>query len=92
MLQDEQAMQPEEMMAEEQLQRCLADCLASLTTREAFIVRLRYGLESEHPHTLQEIAAILGLSRERVRQLERQAFEKLRQPHRSAILADFAAI
>jgi RNA polymerase primary sigma factor len=70
MLQDEQAMQPE----------------------ETFIVRLRYGLESEHPHTLQEIAAILGLSRERVRQLERQAFEKLRQPHRSAILADFAAI
>lgn len=89
-LEDEQALQPEQMLAEEQLQRCLADCLASLTTREAFIVRLRYGLESEHPHTLQEIADLLGLSRERVRQLERQAFEKLRQPHRSAILADFA--
>ncbi len=90
-LEDEQALQPEQMLAEEQLQRCLADCLASLTTREAFIVRLRYGLESEHPHTLQEIADLLGLSRERVRQLERQAFEKLRQPHRSAVLADFAA-
>jgi RNA polymerase primary sigma factor len=92
MLEDEQAAQPEEALAEEQLQRCLADCLASLTEREAFILRLRYGLESEHPHTLQEIADLLGLSRERVRQLERQAFEKLRQPHRSAMLADFAAV
>jgi len=41
---------------------------------------------------LQEIADMLRLSRERVRQLERQAFEKLRQPHRSARLADFAML
>ncbi len=91
-LEDEQAPRPDDMLAEEQLQRRLADCLASLTEREAFILRLRYGLESDHPHTLQEIADILGLSRERVRQLERQAFEKLRQPHRSALLADFVAV
>jgi RNA polymerase sigma factor (sigma-70 family) len=91
-LEDQQAQKPEEMLAEEQLQRRLADCLASLTDREAFILRRRFGLECEHPHTLQEIADILGLSRERVRQLERQAFEKLRQPHRSALLADFAPV
>jgi RNA polymerase sigma factor (sigma-70 family) len=91
-LEDRQAQKPEEMLAEEQLQRRLADCLDSLTEREAFILRRRYGLDCEHPHTLQEIADILGLSRERVRQLERQAFEKLRQPHRSAQLAEFAMI
>lgn len=91
-LEDEQAIRPDELLAEEQLQRSLAACLASLTEREAFILRLRYGLESEQPHTLQEIADMLRLSRERVRQLERQAFEKLRQPHRSALLADFAAL
>ncbi len=91
-LEDDQAPKPDDMLAEEQLQRRLADCLASLTEREAFILRLRYGLEADHPHTLQEIADILGLSRERVRQLERQAFEKLRQPHRSALLADFIAV
>jgi RNA polymerase sigma factor (sigma-70 family) len=91
-LEDDQAPRPVDMLAEEQLQRRLADCLASLTEREAFILRLRYGLEADHPHTLQEIADILGLSRERVRQLERQAFEKLRQPHRSALLADFVAV
>lgn len=91
-LEDEQAMRPDELLAEEQLQRSLAACLASLTEREAFILRLRYGLESEQPHTLQEIADLLRLSRERVRQLERQAFDKLRQPHRSALLADFASL
>jgi RNA polymerase sigma factor (sigma-70 family) len=91
-LEDDQAPHPEELLAEEQLQRCIADCLASLTAREAFIVRLRYGLETEQPHTLQEIAERLGLSRERVRQLERQAFEKLRQPHRRSKLADFAIV
>jgi RNA polymerase primary sigma factor len=91
-LEDQQAQKPEEMLAEEQLQRRLADCLDSLTEREAFILRRRYGLDCEHPHTLQEIADILGLSRERVRQLERQAFEKLRQPHRSAQLAEFAIL
>jgi RNA polymerase sigma factor (sigma-70 family) len=91
-LEDDQAPRPDDMLAEEQLQRRLADCLASLTDREAFILRLRYGLEADHPHTLQEIADVLGLSRERVRQLERQAFEKLRQPHRSALLADFVAV
>jgi RNA polymerase sigma factor (sigma-70 family) len=91
-LEDHQAPKPEEMLADEQLQRCLADCLASLTEREAFILRLRFGLDCEHPHTLQEIADVLGLSRERVRQLERQAFDKLRQPHRSALLADFAPV
>lgn len=90
-LEDHQAQKPEERLAEEQLQRRLADCLASLTEREAFILRLRYGLDCEHPHTLQEIADVLGLSRERVRQLERQAFDKLRQPHRSAQLLDFAS-
>jgi RNA polymerase primary sigma factor len=91
-LEDQQATKPEEMLADEQLQSRLADCLASLTEREAFILRLRFGLDCEHPHTLQEIADILGLSRERVRQLERQAFDKLRQPHRSALLADFAPV
>ena len=54
------------------------------------ILRLRYGLESERPHTLQEIGDVLGLSRERIRQLEKQAFEKLREPRLRAMLADFA--
>lgn len=92
LLEDEQATKPEELVAEEQLQRRMTECLASLTEREAFILRQRYGLGADHPHTLQEIASILGLSRERVRQLEKQAFEKLRKPQWSTLLADFADV
>lgn len=90
-LEDHQAPKPYELLAEDQLHHCIATCLSSLSEREAFILRLRFGIETEQAHTLQEIADILGLSRERVRQLERQAFEKLRQPHRSALLSDFAS-
>src|SRR5262249_59317570 len=76
-LEDDQAPRPDELLAEEQLQRCLANCLASLTEREAFILRLRYGLGSEQPHTLHEIAHMLRLSRESLRQLRRQDFHQL---------------
>jgi RNA polymerase sigma factor (sigma-70 family) len=91
-LADPQAPKPEELLVEEQLHRRLAECLASLPEREATILRLRYGLETDHPHSLQEIGDLLGVSRERIRQLEKLALEKLRQPQRSALLADFANV
>jgi RNA polymerase primary sigma factor len=69
---------PEERYAEAQLHQLLQECLQTLPAREACILRLRFGLESSHVHTLQETAHILGLSRERVRQLEHQALETLR--------------
>jgi len=51
---------------------------------------LRYGLDTNEPHSLQEIGDLLGVSRERVRQLEKQAFAKLRQDRQSAGLAELA--
>jgi RNA polymerase sigma factor (sigma-70 family) len=91
-LEDVHASRPEELVAEDQLQCRLAQCLASLPEREALILRLRYGLETGHAHTLQEIGERLGVSRERIRQLEKLALDKLRQPQRSALLADFADV
>ena len=91
-LEDVHAPKPDELVAEDQLHSRLAQCLASLPEREALILRLRYGLETGHPHTLQEIGERLGVSRERIRQLEKLALDKLRQPQRSALLADFADV
>jgi RNA polymerase primary sigma factor len=91
-LEDVHAPKPDELVAEDQLHSRLAQCLASLPEREALILRLRYGLETGHPHTLQEIGEHLGVSRERIRQLEKLALDKLRQPQRRALLADFAEV
>jgi RNA polymerase sigma factor (sigma-70 family) len=85
---DTQALQPEELIEEEQLRRHVADCISHLTDREALIVRLRYGLDADEPQTLQEIGERLGISRERVRQLEKQAFSKLRQFQYSTALME----
>ena len=89
-LEDTQAPHPDALVAEEQLRRGVEDCLVHLAEREAFIVRLRFGLEEHEPHSLQEIGARLGISRERVRQLEKQALTKLRRLQQSAALAELA--
>ena len=89
-IEDTNSQHPEALHAEAQLHQILTDCLARLTEREAFILRLRFGLESTHAHTLQEIANMLGLSRERIRQIEHQALTQLRQPHCQDLLGDFA--
>jgi RNA polymerase sigma factor (sigma-70 family) len=87
-LADTQALQPDELVAEEQMRRGVEECLVHLTEREALIVRLRYGLDAHEPHSLQEIGDILGVSRERVRQLEKQAFAKLRRLRQSTVLGE----
>lgn len=84
---DAQTPPPDERLAWEQCQRHLAACLARLPAREALILRLRYGLEGEDPQTLHEVGTRLGLSRERVRQLEHRALAALRQPQQRALLA-----
>ena len=85
---DTQTPAPEERLAAEQVRRGVHACLGHLPEREAFILRLRYGLEACEPQSLQEIGDVLGISRERVRQLEQQAFAKLRQLPQTAALAE----
>ncbi len=63
--------------------------LATLSTREAQIVRLRFGLESGYPRTLEEVGKIFKVTRERVRQIEAKAIRKLRHPSRSKLLKDY---
>lgn len=63
--------------------------LATLSEREAGIVRLRFGLTDGQQHTLGEIGQVYGVSRERIRQIETKTMAKLRHPSRSQVLRDY---
>ena len=63
--------------------------LGTLDEREAAVVRMRYGLDDGQPHTLDEIGRSFKLSRERIRQIERETMAKLRHPSRARTLRDY---
>jgi RNA polymerase primary sigma factor len=65
--------------------------LAELPERERRIIRLRFGLEDGRQHTLDEIGRVVGLTRERVRQLERDTLRRLQDPHTRERLLDWAS-
>jgi RNA polymerase nonessential primary-like sigma factor len=80
---------PEEVLMREALQRDLHQLLADLTSRERDVIRMRFGLGDGHPYSLAEIGRALELSRERVRQIEAKALQKLRQPKRRNRVRDY---
>ncbi|MGB7416023.1 MAG: RNA polymerase sigma factor SigC [Thermosynechococcaceae cyanobacterium] len=80
---------PEELIMRESLQQELKDLLAELTHREQDVLRMRFGLNDGRTHSLAEIGKVLELSRERVRQIESKALQKLRQPNRRNRIRDF---
>lgn len=80
---------PEEKMMRESLQQELQDMLAELTSRERDVIQMRFGLHDGQTHSLAEIGKVLELSRERVRQIESKALQKLRQPKRRSRVRDF---
>jgi RNA polymerase primary sigma factor len=71
---------PHEQAAQGMLRRHMDDALQVLSPRERQVLRLRYGLSGDHEHTLGEIADQMGVTSERVRQIEAGALSKLRQP------------
>lgn len=80
---------PEDVLMREALQRDLHQLLADLTNRERDVIRMRFGLGDGHPYSLAEIGRALELSRERVRQIEAKALQKLRQPKRRNRVRDY---
>ncbi|MEM8611551.1 MAG: RNA polymerase sigma factor SigC [Cyanobacteria bacterium P01_H01_bin.105] len=83
------ALSPEELAVRDALRRDLQQLLADLTTREQEVIRLRFGLGDGVPYSLAEIGRTLELSRERVRQIESKALQKLRQPKRRNRIRDY---
>ena len=71
------------------LQDQLQAVLATLSIREAGVIRLRFGLTDGQPHTLDEIGRVYGVTRERIRQIESHAMTKLRHPAHARTLHDY---
>ena len=86
---DVQAMEPSEFAAKQLLKKEVGSLLAELSARERRILELRYGLGSQEPRTLQEIGQEVGLTRDRVRQIEGEALDKLRELSDSARLREY---
>jgi RNA polymerase nonessential primary-like sigma factor len=80
---------PEQELAREQLHDDLEALLQDLNSREAQVIRQRFGLEDDTPRTLTEIGEAMHLSRERVRQIESRALLKLRQPQNRCRVKDY---
>jgi RNA polymerase primary sigma factor len=80
-IEDIELPQPAETVAQNMLTEEIGEILDQLTPREARILRLRYGLQDGESRTLKEVGEMFGLSRERIRQLEKEALRKLRHPN-----------
>jgi len=88
-IEDTEAPPPDERAEARMLSENLHEMLTELTPREARVLRLRYGLDGNEPHTLKEMGEKLGLSRERIRQIEREALRKLRHPRHARSLRHY---
>jgi len=88
-IEDESTPAPTDTAYHHILQEKLEDILTSLTPREARILRLRFGLQDGRSYTLEEVGRKFGLTRERIRQIEHEALDRLRHPSRSRQLRDY---
>jgi RNA polymerase nonessential primary-like sigma factor len=80
---------PEDILANESLRKELKNLIGDLTEREQEVVTLRYGFQDGTAYSLSDIGRLLSLSRERVRQIEAKALQKLRHPRRRDRVRDY---
>ncbi|HVG66532.1 MAG TPA: sigma factor-like helix-turn-helix DNA-binding protein, partial [Actinomycetota bacterium] len=88
---DDSAVGPDELAVEAVGREALEQVLNALPERERQVLILRFGLDSGTPRTLEEVGAVMGFSRERARQVERDALAALRSPEIRARLEDLVA-
>ena len=88
-IEDDSNPSPPQSVYDNLLREKVEEVLATLTPREARILRLRFGLQNGRSYTLEEVGQKFGLTRERIRQIEGKALRRLRHPRRSRQLRDY---
>jgi RNA polymerase primary sigma factor len=88
-IEDQQAVSPVDSATMEGLAEATQNMLAGLTSREAKVLRMRFGIDMNTDHTLEEVGKQFDVTRERIRQIEAKALRKLRHPTRSDKLRSF---
>ena len=88
-VQDSNALSPEENAIAEMRNKQIALAMKDLTEREQEVITLRFGLDGNQPHTLEEVGQMFHVTRERIRQIEAKALRKLGAPSRKRMLRDF---
>jgi len=88
-IEDDTTPTPTQSAYQHLLKEKVEEVLATLTPREARILRLRFGLQNGRSYTLEEVGQKFGLTRERIRQIEGKALRRLRHPRRSRQLRDY---
>jgi RNA polymerase primary sigma factor len=88
-IEDERAVSPVEECSDKELAEVTRNLLSSLQPREEKILRLRFGLDGQPAETLEKIGKTFKVSKERIRQIEKKALRKLRNPNRQSCLKTF---
>ena len=81
-IEDKDKLGPDEMSMVSSLRECLNQVMSSLSSREAKVLKMRYGIDVDCDHTLEEVGKCFEVTRERIRQIEAQAIMKLKHPSR----------
>lgn len=89
LMEDTKGADPEEVLINKTLQESIEDVLSTLTEKESSVIRYRFGLNGERPHSLKEIGDKYNLTKERIRQIEKKAISRLRHPSRSQKLKSY---
>lgn len=89
LMEDTKGADPEEVLIDQTLQDSIENVLSTLTEKESNVIRYRFGLNGERPHSLKEIGDKYNLTKERIRQIEKKAISRLRHPSRSQKLKSY---